>query len=108
MRNTVEEIGRAIERIDDPTRLGRIAGDLPSLLHQETPIGPGLAKLFIKCLLSTLVGHRDEISRPLAAHLELLDLVEIAPEPRRRLARGTLHHRDEPGMRDHRSAAAAR
>ena len=43
----------------------------------------------------------DEVGRPLAADLQLLDLVEVAPQPRRRLARGALHDGDEAGMGDH-------
>jgi hypothetical protein len=38
-------------------------------------------------LLGALVGDGHEVRRPLAADLQLLDLVEVAPEPRRRLAR---------------------
>src|SRR3546814_5036597 len=40
--------------------------------------------------------------RPLAADLEVLDLVEITPQPRRRLACGTIHDGDEARMRYHR------
>ena len=49
-----------------------------------------------------LVGHRDEVGRPLAADLQLLDLAEIAAQARRRLARGALHDGDQAGMGDHR------
>src|SRR3546814_5492475 len=53
-------------------------------------------------LLGALIRHRDEIGRPLAADLEVLDLVEITPQPRRRLACGTIHDGDEARMRYHR------
>src|SRR3546814_19713489 len=53
-------------------------------------------------LLGALIRHRDEIGRPLAADLEVLDLVEITPQPRRRLACGPIHDGDEARMRYHR------
>ena len=54
-----------------------------------------------------LVGHRHEVGRPLAADLELLDLAEVAPQARRRLARGALHDGDQAGVGDHRLVRAA-
>ena len=90
MRNSVEEVGGAIERIDDPARLGRIALDLAAFLEQHAPVGARVAKFLDDRLLGALVGHRDEVGRALAADLQLLDLAEVAPKPRRRLARGAL------------------
>ena len=48
-------------------------------------------------LLGALVGEADEVGRP-AAHLELLDLAEVASHPRRRLARRAGHDGDQAGM----------
>src|SRR6185503_3774191 len=83
MRNSVEEIGRSIERVDDPARLCWIALDRSTFLQQHAPIGPRIAKLLDNRLLGAFVGHGDEVRRPLAADLKLLDLAEVAPEPRR-------------------------
>ena len=96
--NAVEEVGGAVERIDDPARLVRIALDLAAFLEQHAPVGPGVAQLLDERLLGALVGHRHEVGRALAADLELLDLAEVAPKARRRLARGALHDGDQAGM----------
>ena len=63
MGDAVKEVGRAIERVDDPARLGGIALDLAAFLEQHAPVGPGVAKLLDDRLLGALVGHRDEVRR---------------------------------------------
>jgi hypothetical protein len=78
-------------QIDDPARLHRITLDHPALFEQETPVRPRLLQLLDQRLLGALVRHRDEIRRSLAADLQMLDLAEIAPQARRRLARGAFH-----------------
>src|SRR3546814_7815254 len=77
MRDAVEEIGGAVQGIDHETRLGGIAFDLAALLHDETPVGAGARQFLEQRLLGALIRHRDEIGRPLAADLEVLDLVEL-------------------------------
>src|SRR3546814_8664417 len=41
VRNAVQKIAGAIQRIDNPTGLRRIAFDLTGLFQQETPVGAG-------------------------------------------------------------------
>ncbi len=103
MRNSVKEVRRPIERIDDPARLCRIAGNLTAFLEQHAPVRARIAKLVDDRLFGPLVGHRDEVRRSLAAHLQLLDFAEVAAEPRRRLPDGALHDGDQAGVGDHRS-----
>ena len=62
MRDAVEEVGGAVERIDDPARLGRIALDLAAFLEQQAPVGPRVAKLVDDGLLGLLSAMRR--SRP--------------------------------------------
>ncbi len=107
MRHAVEEVGGAIERVDDPARLVRIALDLAAFLEQHAPVGPGVAQLLDDRLLGALVGHRHEVGRSLAADLQLLDLAEVAAQARRRLAGGALHDGDQAGVGYHRSVRAA-
>src|SRR5712691_11248378 len=57
-RNAVEEIGGAVERIDDPYMLRVGSGDAAALLHQETERRPRFRKLAIERLLRTSVGGR--------------------------------------------------
>src|SRR3546814_1008773 len=42
MRDAVEEIGGAVQRIDDPALLSRIARDLAAFPQPDTPVGPPL------------------------------------------------------------------
>ncbi len=98
MRDAVEEVGGAVERIDDPARLVRIAGDLAALLDQEAPVGARLLQFLDQRVLGAPVGHRHEVGRPLAADLEVLDLVEVAAQLGTGLATGLFHDSDEAGM----------
>jgi hypothetical protein len=41
-RDAVQEVGRAVERIDDPAMLGVVARHLAALLHQEGVTRPRL------------------------------------------------------------------
>jgi hypothetical protein len=65
MRDAVEEVGRAVDRIDNPARLGRIACNLAGFFQQEPPVRPGLAKLLDQGLLGAAISRRDEVGRPL-------------------------------------------
>ena len=98
MRDSVEEVGRPIERVDDPAGLGRIALDFAAFLKQHAPVRPCVPELVDDRLLGPLVGHGHEVGRALAADLQLLDLAEVAAKARRRFVSGTLHDGDQAGM----------
>ena len=97
----MEEIRGAVQGIDDPARLVRIAGNLAAFLEQHAPVGTRIAQFLDDGLLGALVGQRHEVRRALAADLQLLDLAEVAAQARRRLARGALHHGDQARVGDH-------
>src|SRR5690606_31862709 len=97
MRDAVEEVAGAVERIDDPARLRRIALDRAPFLEHEAPVRPRRAQLVPQCPFRCLVGLRYEVRRSLAAHLEVGDLSKIAPQAAAGLACGALHHADQPG-----------
>ena len=101
LRNPVEEIGRAVERIDDPG-VGFVAA-LPAaaLLAQESVAGPRLRQFLVQDLLGPTVGRGDEIARPLQRDLQALDFAEIALEPARRLAGRLGHHIEGRGLGRH-------
>ena len=86
MRDAVQEIGGAVERVDDPAvaLVAALAG--AAFLEQHAVAGPGAAELGLERALGLEVGGRDEIARPLDRDLQLLDLAEIADQPARRLA----------------------
>ena len=80
MGDAVEEVGGAVDRIDDPARLGRIALDRAAFLEQQAPVRAGRGAVPRRGSASAcLSAMRDEVGRPLAADLELLDLAEVAP-----------------------------
>src|SRR3546814_10237104 len=65
MRDRVEEVRGAVERVDDETRLARIALDLARLFHLEAPARARVGQLVIERALGRLVGLRHEIGRAL-------------------------------------------
>ena len=77
-RNAVQEVGGAVERVDDPA-MG-LVGPLrpPALLHQEAIAGTGLRQLPVQGLLGTVVGAGGEVGGALDGNLQLLDLAEVA------------------------------
>ena len=97
MRNAVQEVGGAVERIDDPA-IGLVgAFNDAALFHHEAVAGARLGEFFEQRLLGFDVGGGDEIARPLARDLQILDLAEIARQRARRLARGGDHHVHQGG-----------
>src|ERR1022692_5318654 len=98
LRNAVQEIGGAVERIDDPAMrlVGALA--LASFLAKKAITGPRLAQRGEQRLLGTAVGGRDEIGRAFERDLQLLQLAEIALERARGLARGGDHDVEQSGV----------
>jgi len=97
LRDAVQEIRGAVERIDDPgVRLvGAFAAS--TFLAQETVTRPCLGKFGVERFFGAAVGGRDEIGRTLERDLQVLDLAEIALERARRLAGGGNHDVEEGG-----------
>ncbi|MNY44070.1 hypothetical protein D3C86_1790660 [compost metagenome] len=102
----MEEIGGAVERIDDPGMLAVGAGNLAAFFHQEGIGGAGLAQFVKNDLLGAKVGLGDEIGRALAGDLQVLDLVEIAREGLAGLDRRADHDVEKGGTR-HREVLAS-
>ena len=92
LRDAVQEVGRAVQRVDDPAMLGVLALQLAAFLHQEAPVGPGARQFLEDDLLCLAIGVGNEIRRPLHGHLQVLHLAEIADERAPRLHRGLGHH----------------
>ena len=95
MRNAVQKIGSAVERIDDPgvALVGAFAG--AAFLADKTVARPRLGEVRVEHFLGALVRQRDEIGRSLQRHLQVLDLAEIALEAASRAPRGLDHDVDE-------------
>jgi hypothetical protein len=92
MRDAMQEVGRAIQRIDDEARLALSSGNLARLFHQETPIGPGIFQLAKDRIFSLLVSLRHKIRWPLHRDLQLLNLAKVTPQPATRLASRLFHY----------------
>src|SRR3546814_7373657 len=99
--DAVQEVGRAVERIDDPARAGLRAGRLAALLHQEAETRPRPRQLVANDPLGAGVRHADEVRRPLLGDLEALDLAEIADQAARRLLCGAYHDIDVGRLAGH-------
>ena len=80
VRDAVEEIGGAVERIDDPAvRLVR-AFMHAAFLAEEAVAGARLLEVVAQHPLGAAVRGGDEIARPLQRNLQMLDLAEVALE----------------------------
>ena len=98
MRNAVQEVGGAVERVDIPGVAFVRTVDPAAFLADERVAGARSHQFVAQCLLGLAVGGGDEIRRPLDGDLQLLDLAEIAIELPRRLACGFHHHVEEGGV----------
>lgn len=80
-RNAVQEVGRAVERIDDPAMRAVGALDLLIGLFAEEAVGrPCLQQLVADDLLRLQIGLADEIAWSLHRNLQVLHFAEIAAE----------------------------
>src|SRR3546814_6318361 len=85
----VQEVGGAVEGIDDPAPPAVVAGrHLGRLLHEKAVAGARLLQFVVDHLLGLVVGGRHEVGRPLARDLQVLDLTEAPLEAARRLPSG--------------------
>ena len=64
MRDAVEEVGGAVERVDDPAVLGILAGHLAALLHEEGVAGAGPRQLGADDLLGLAIGRLTKSAGP--------------------------------------------
>src|SRR6478752_589173 len=107
VRDAMQKVHRAVDRIDDPA-VGLVAA-LPhsAFLADEGVAGARLFELLPHDLLGASVRRGDEIGRPLERDLQVLELAEITLERAARLARGLDHHVEEGGA-EHRGARRRR
>ena len=97
LRDAVQEIRGAVERIDDPA-VGLVgAFARAAFLAEKAVAGPRLGQFLQERLLGAAVGGGDEIGRALERDLQILDLAEVALERARGLARGGDHDVEQSG-----------
>lgn len=90
MRQAVQEVGGAVQRVDDPAA-GRILARLfAGFLADPAIVRPCGAQFFLDDALGLAVGAADEVARALDRDLKVLDLAEVLDEAAARLARGLI------------------
>src|SRR5829696_6944063 len=98
LRNAVQEIRGAIERVDDP-QMRRVAAFVAAAFLTDKAVArPRLGEFLAQHLLGLAVGGGDEVGGALERHLQLLHLAEVALKPARRLPRGFDHDVEQGGM----------
>ena len=95
VRNAVQEVGGAVERVDDPGVALVVALAGAAFLADKAITRPCLGEVCVQHLLGTPVGHGDEIGGPLQRHLKVFDLAEVALETAAGAARGFDHDVDK-------------
>ena len=77
-RDAVQEIGRAVERVDDPAVLAVIAVDRAAFFHQEGIARPRTRELGVDDFLGLAVGLADIVARTFQRDLQVLHFAEVA------------------------------
>jgi len=90
-RDAVQEIGGAVERVDDPAVLVVVAGHRAALFHQERITRPRPRQLGVDDLFGLAVGLADVIARSLQRDLQVLHFAEVARQRAAGLG-GRLNH----------------
>ena len=86
MRDAVQEVGGAVERIDDPG-VGLVGALVrAAFLAEEAVARPRLEQLGAQDLLGAMIGGGDEVRRTFQRDLQVRDLAEVALEAARGLA----------------------
>ena len=98
VRNAVQEVGRAVERIDHPGvgLVGPFAA--AAFLAEKAVARPRLQQLGTQDFLGAMIGGGDEVRRAFERDLEMLNLAEVALQAAAGLARGGGHHVEQGGL----------
>jgi hypothetical protein len=91
MRDPVQEIGGAVERVDDPAMVRIAAFGRAAFLQENAVARAGPHQFGLQRALCVQIGGRDKVARALDRDLQLLDFAEIALQGARCLERGAGH-----------------
>jgi hypothetical protein len=94
MRDAVQEIGGAVERIDDKAVALVGAGAGAAFFAEKAVSRPRLGEFLAHDLLGAAVGGGDEIARTFDRNLQLLDLAEVVLKASPGAVRRLDHHVD--------------
>jgi len=101
MRNAVNEVRGAVDRIDEPAVRLVEAFDHAAFFHDEAIVRTGARQFIAQRSFDAQVGLRDEVGRTLLRCLQMFDLAEIADQHLGRLAGGCGHHVHQRGVDRH-------
>ena len=91
MRVAVQEIGRAIQRIDDPAAGRVFAGHGGRFFANPAIAWAGGHQFFVDDLFCGDIGPADKITRTFHRNLEVLNLAEVLDQTAASFARGFDH-----------------
>src|SRR5947199_229946 len=98
VRNAVQEVGGAVERIDHPG-VGLVAAlAVATFLAEKAIARPRLQQLGAQDVFGAVIGGGDEVGRAFERDLQVCDLAEVALEAAPGLARGGDHHVEQGGL----------
>src|SRR5262245_7527562 len=103
MRNPVQKVQRAVERVDDPAMRLVAAFACAAFFAQKTITRSRMRELLAQDFLGALIRGGYEIGRPFQGGLQVLNFAEVALEGAACLARGLDHHVEEGGAKHGRS-----
>src|SRR6202035_4946953 len=95
LRNAVQEVGGAVERIDDPGVGLVVARARAAFFTDKAVTGARLGEVLVQHLLGAAIGHGDEVGRPLQRYLKIFDFAEVALEATTGAARRLDHDVEE-------------
>src|SRR5262249_58879538 len=91
MRNPVQKVQRAVERVDDPAMRLVAAFACAAFFAQKAIPRPRMLELLAQDFLRALVRGGYEIGRSVEGGLEVLNFTEVALEGAARVSRGLGH-----------------
>lgn len=91
MRDAVQEVRRAVQRIDDPAPGPVVPARSTAFFHQEGVAGTGAAQFLAEDGFGAQVCLGNEISGTLDADLKLFDLCKVTEQTARSLLCRALH-----------------
>ena len=98
-RNAVQEVGGAVQRIDEPAMLIVVTADSAALFHEKGVAGSRLGQFGEDDVFRLAVGLADIVARPLHRDLQVLHFAEVARQRAASFHRGLNHDVEKCGTR---------
>src|SRR6202041_281433 len=80
LRNAVQEVGGAVERIDDPGVGLVVARARAAFFTDKAVTGARLGEILVQHLLGAAIRQADEVGRSLQRYLKIFDFAKVALE----------------------------